>query len=92
MQRIELYSRIMEAVRLGEWVKGDDIQFCIEIAQVYGCEPLKTDIWNFYKFLFALYGYGKVQGKREERARRKRSISQKTGFYSRRSSLTARAT
>lgn len=72
MQRIELHSRIMEAVKLGDWVKADDIQFCIEIAQVYGCKPLKTDIWNFYKFLFALYGYGKVQGKREERAKRKR--------------------
>lgn len=63
MQRIELHSRIMEAVKLGDWVKQDDIQFCIEIAKVYGCKPLKTDIWNFFKFLFALYGYGKVQGK-----------------------------
>lgn len=71
MQRIELHSRIMEAVKLGDWVKQDDIQFCIEIAKVYGCKPLKTDIWNFYKFLFALYGYGKVQGKREERARKR---------------------
>ena len=75
MQRIELHSRIMEAVKLGNWVKQDDIQFCIEIAKVYGCKPLKTDVWNFYKFLFALYGYGKVQGKREERARRKRGAN-----------------
>lgn len=48
----------------GDWVKQDDIQFCIEIAKVYGCKHLKTDVWNFYKFLFALYDYGKVQGKR----------------------------
>ena len=72
MRRIELHSRIMEAVKLGEWVSPDDMMFCTEIAKVYGCRPLETDAWNFCKFLCALYGYGKVQGKREERARRKR--------------------
>ena len=73
MQRIELHSRIMEAVKLGDWTGLDDMEFCIEIAKVYGCKPLETDVWNFYKFLFVLYGYGKVQGKREERARRKKN-------------------
>ena len=72
MQRIELHSRIMEAVKLGDWTGLDDMEFCIEIAKVYGCKPLETDVWNFYKFLFALYSCGKVQGKREERVRRKR--------------------
>ena len=38
--------------KLGGWVNPDDIQFCIEIAKVYGCKPLETDVWNFYKFLY----------------------------------------
>lgn len=71
MNRIELQSRIMEAVKLGDWVNLDDMQFCIGLSKAYGCRPLETDEWNFLEFLFALYGYGKVQGKREERAREK---------------------
>lgn len=76
MQRIELHSHIMEAAKLGQWLEPDDMEFCVEFANTYRCKPLKTDVWNFYKFLFALYGYGKAQGKREERARRKREAVQ----------------
>lgn len=75
MYKIELHRRIMEAVKLGDWTTWDDIQFCIGMAKVYGCKPLEADVWNFYKFLFAIYNYGKVQGKREVRARRKRGIN-----------------
>lgn len=63
MQEIELYNRIAEAIKLGEWIDIDDMQFCIAMAEKYGCKTLKSDIWNFHRLLYALYGYGKVQGK-----------------------------
>ncbi len=71
-REIELYNRIAEAIKLGEWIDIDDMQFCVAIAKKYGCKPLETDIYNFCCFLTTLYNYGKVQGKRSERARRKR--------------------
>lgn len=70
--QIELYGAIREAIRLGEYVDYEEYRFCRRMADAYGCTPLQTDGDNLYKFLSTLYHYGKVQGIRQERARRRK--------------------
>lgn len=65
-------SRIMEAVKMGKWTSFDDIEFIVELAKAHNCKLSDSDDWNFWKYLIALYEYGKIEGKREERARRNR--------------------
>lgn len=64
-------ARIMEAVKLGEYVTTEHLSFCMGMAQEYECRPLESDEWNFYRFLCTVYHYGQVQGIRAERARRR---------------------
>lgn len=70
--QIELYGAIREAIRLGEYVDYEEYRFCWRMADAYGCTPLQTDGDNLHKFLSTLYHYGKVQGIRQERARRRK--------------------
>ena len=70
--QIELHGAMREAIRLGEYVDCDEYIFCRSMADVYGCIPLRTDGDNLYRFLQTLYHYGKVQGVRQERARKRR--------------------
>ncbi len=66
-------SRIIEAVRMGEYADCGEWAFCRAMADTYGCKPLKADVVNFDRFLCTLFHYGKVEGVREERARKKRA-------------------
>lgn len=63
---------IMEARKLYEYSEAHEIRFCKEMARVYGCVPKEGDAENLAGFLTTLYHYGRVQGIRQERARRKR--------------------
>lgn len=72
---IELYGEVREAIHLGEHVTYSEMRFCRAMANVYGCVPLQTDGDNLDNFLFTLYHYGVIQGKRAERARRKGGTS-----------------
>ena len=62
---------IMEAVKLFEYAGFTEMTFCMNMAKLYGCVPLKSDGNNLNDFLVTLYHYGKVQGIRAERAKRK---------------------
>lgn len=62
---------MMEANRLFKYANTDEYKFCANMAHLYGCVPLKEDGNNLNNFLVTLYHYGKIQGIREERARRK---------------------
>lgn len=64
-------ASMMEATRLFEYANTDEHKFCVNMAHLYGCVPLKEDGSNLNNFLVTLYHYGKVQGIRAERARRK---------------------
>lgn len=70
--KIELYGAMREAIRLGEYVDYEEYRFCRKMADAYGCTPLQIDGDNLYKFLQTLYHYGKVQGIRQERAKRRK--------------------
>lgn len=70
--QIELYGAMREAISLGEYVNCEEYTFCRRMADIYGCIPLQTDGDNLYKFLSTIYHYGKVQGIRQERARRQK--------------------
>ena len=60
-----------EAVRLGKYAIYDEAMIGIKIAEIYGCKPLNGDRYNFSAFLSTVYHYGKIQGIRLERAKRK---------------------
>lgn len=62
---------MMEAVKLFEYADFAEAIFCMNMAKLYGCVPLKSDGNNLNDFLVTLYHYGKVQGIREERAKKK---------------------
>ena len=62
----------IEARRLYEYSEAHEIRFCKEMARVYGCVPKEGDAENLAGFLTTLYHYGRIQGIRQERARRKR--------------------
>ncbi len=70
--QIELHGAMREAIRLGEYANYEEYTFCRRMADVYGCIPLQTNGDNLYKCLSTLYHYGKVQGIRQERARKQR--------------------
>lgn len=65
-------TAIMEAERLFKYSYAEELQFCVNMAKVYGCVPKEGDEENLRDFLATLYHYGIVQGIRQERARRKR--------------------
>lgn len=69
-------SAMLEAVKLSDYVEVQESSFCNDMARLYGCRPLKSDGGNFIKFLSALLHYGKVQGIRQERARKRKSSRQ----------------
>lgn len=71
-------KEIIEAVKLGERIDLDEITFCKEMSEVFGCKPLESDVFNFILFLGSIYHYGKIQGVRQERIKR-RNIKLKTG-------------
>jgi hypothetical protein len=74
-----IYKReIIEAVRLGERMDLDEITFCKEMSDVFGCKSLEVDAFNFTLLLGSIYHYGKIQGVRQERIKR-RNIKVKTG-------------
>ncbi len=60
-----------EAVKLGEYTIYDEAMVGIKIAEICGCKPLNGDRYKFGAFLGTVYHYGKIQGIRQERARRK---------------------
>lgn len=69
------YKReVEEAVKLGRNVNSEDMLFCMNMADSYGCRPLNGDLDNFLIFLSTLYHYGKVQGVRQERAKKRVNV------------------
>ncbi|GLC79216.1 hypothetical protein [Lacrimispora brassicae] len=66
------YKReVKEAVKLGRNANVEEMLFCKNMADAYGCKPLSNDKNNFNAFLSAIYHYGKIQGVRQERAKRR---------------------
>ena len=73
MYGVELTSRVLEAVHMGEYADYEEWAFCRAMADTYSCKPLEADAANFDRFLCTLFHYGKIEGKREERARKRRA-------------------
>lgn len=65
-------SSMLEAVELSKYAKMKELFFCNDMARLYGCRPLKADGDNLRDFLVTLFHYGKIQGIRQERARKRR--------------------
>ena len=70
--QIELHRAMLDAARLGKYIDGEEYRFCRMMADIYGCIPLEADGDNLYSFLSVIYHYGRIQGIRQERAKRKR--------------------
>ena len=66
-------ASMLEAEKLSKYAEARELSFCDDMARLYGCVPLEADGDNLKKFLVTLLHYGKVQGIRQERARRKKS-------------------
>lgn len=62
---------MLEAAKLFDHSELNELIFCMNMAHLYGCKPRQEDGNNLYNFLVTLYHYGKVQGIRAGRARRK---------------------
>jgi hypothetical protein len=43
-------SEVIEAVKFGQMADVNEIMFCKNIADVYGCKPLNDEKDNFYIF------------------------------------------
>ena len=65
-------GQILEAGKLWKYSTWREIRFCKNMAEMYGCKPLDSDGDNLNNFLVTLYHYGKIQGIRQERARKRR--------------------
>ena len=62
---------VKEAVKLGRDANVEEMIFCKDMADAYGCKPLSSDKDNFNAFLSAIYHYGQIQGVRLERSKRR---------------------
>lgn len=67
----ELQDRVEEAINMSKVMVVKDAEFCVEVAKKFLGDAALGLGWDFCQLLFILYGYGKAQGKREERARRR---------------------
>lgn len=65
---------VKEAVKLGRNANVEEMIFCKNMADAYGCKPLSSDKDNFNAFLSTIYHYGKIQGVRQERAKKRANV------------------
>lgn len=70
-----LMKAAMEAADLSKYASYEESVFCECMMKLYGCVPLESDKSNLITFLVTLFHYGRVQGIRAERARRKRGMA-----------------
>lgn len=68
---IDVKIGIKEAFVLREQVYLNQINFVKDMADIYGCHPLKTNTFDFYCFLATIFNAGRVSGIRQERERRR---------------------
>lgn len=66
-----LMKAATEAAGLSQYASLEDSIFCERMMKLYGCVPLESDKTNLITFLITLFNYGKVQGIRAERAKRR---------------------
>lgn len=64
-------KKAQEAADLFKYADIEDSLFCERMMKLYGCTPLESDNSNLITFLITLFNYGKVQGIRAERAKRR---------------------
>lgn len=72
---IDYMKNVEEAVKLARRTTCNDLLFVAGMARFYNCEPLNMERIDFLLFLSTIYHYGKVQGIRQERIK-KRKITQ----------------
>lgn len=63
-------EKVREACRLMEFMPSNR-EFVSSMADIFCCRPLKEDGDNLALFLETIYNYGRVEGIRQERKRRK---------------------
>ncbi|MTK08440.1 MAG: hypothetical protein F8N38_15310 [Hungatella sp.] len=68
---MKIKREVKEAVKLGQNANLEEMVFCRAMADAYGCKPLSSDKDNFNFFLSAIFHYGKIQGIRQERSKRR---------------------
>ena len=61
-----VYKSVIEACRLREFMP-DSREFVENMAEAFGCHPIKADEENLYIFLQAIYNAGRIAGIRSER-------------------------
>lgn len=69
--RKELQDRVEEAINMSKVMVVKDAEFCVEVAKKFLGKSVADFSWDFCQLIFILYGYGKAEGKREERARKR---------------------
>lgn len=69
---IEFTEDTIEANDLGKHATLNDILFATKMARFYNCKPLNMERTDFLLFLSTLYHYGKIQGIRHERIKRRK--------------------
>ena len=67
-------EKVNEACRLRAFMP-DNREFVVSMADIFGCRPLKADGDALYHFLETVYNYGRVDGIRQERRRKKEAIA-----------------
>ncbi|PJJ27808.1 hypothetical protein [Lacrimispora celerecrescens] len=68
---IDNVKNVEEAVKLAKRTTCNDLLFVAGMARFYNCKPLNMERDDFLLFLSTLYHYGKIQGIRQERAKRR---------------------
>ncbi len=67
-------KKATEAADLFKYADIEDSLFCERMMKLYGCVPLESDKSNLITFLITLFNYGKVQGIRAERAKKRGGV------------------
>lgn len=70
-EKYEICQQVKEAVRLRDYANKYDIEFCREMAEFHGFYSVSGENQNLLEFLASIFHYGRIQGIRQERCRRK---------------------
>lgn len=71
-EKYEICQQVKEAVQLRDYASVHDMEFCREMADFHGCYSVRGDNKNLLEFLASIFQYGRIQGIRQERARKRK--------------------
>lgn len=63
-----------EALKLRKEHDTSELAWAKQMADYYGCRPVKNNAENVYAFVADVFNAGRISGMREERAKRRKAV------------------